>query len=94
MAETNSHETESVKFICTKCGECCRHIETLIEIWPCQKNGVCQYLQGDLCSIYETRPDLCDFKRAYKHLKNYMSEAEYKERTIKFCEELKAGVSK
>jgi Fe-S-cluster containining protein len=37
MAETDCAETESVAFVCEKCGECCRHIESLIEIWPYQR---------------------------------------------------------
>jgi Fe-S-cluster containining protein len=91
MAEADCVETESVTFVCEKCGECCRHIESLIEIWPYQRNGVCQYLQGDLCSIYKNRPDLCDYKRAYKYLKGNMTETEYQERTLYYCEQLKAS---
>jgi len=77
-------------FTCIRCGECCRHLEPFIEILPHQLNGICKFLQGDLCSIYENRPDLCDFKRAYKYLNNYFTESEYIENVIYFCEQLRS----
>lgn len=81
--------TEALSFNCEKCGECCRHIDEFIEIWPHQQNGVCNFLMGDLCSIYKNRPALCDFERAYKLLSDYMTEQEYHEKTILHCEQLK-----
>lgn len=89
MAETNHLETEELVFVCDQCGECCRHIEPLIEIWPYQVDGTCIFLKGNLCSIYEERPDLCDFKRAYPLLQSHMTENEYLQRTIQECERLK-----
>jgi Fe-S-cluster containining protein len=50
---------------------------------------MCCFLQGDLCSIYEERPDFCDFKRAYGFLGKYMTEEEYRAKTILHCEQLK-----
>jgi len=90
MAETDYSEIQRITFNCERCGECCRHIEQFIEVLPHQHNGICEYLHGDLCSIYENRPDLCDFKRAYKYLKNYLTESEYIENVIHFCEHLKS----
>jgi Fe-S-cluster containining protein len=90
MAEADYLETEAVTFICRKCGECCRHIEPFIDILPHQHNGICDFLRDDLCSIYETRPDLCDYKRAYKYFDGYLSETEYREQVIYFCKKLKA----
>ncbi|MDR2519002.1 MAG: hypothetical protein LBD13_06275 [Spirochaetaceae bacterium] len=89
MAETDRFEKESLSFVCEKCGECCRHIEAFVGSLPYQENGVCGYLKGDLCSIYEKRPDFCDFKRAYGYFKDSMTEAEYLEKTRCFCELLK-----
>jgi Fe-S-cluster containining protein len=89
MAEIDYSETESVTFVCEKCGECCRHIESFVEILPHQRNGICNFLQGDICSIYENRPDLCDFKRAYKYFKEHWAEKEYCKRVTYFCKQLK-----
>jgi Fe-S-cluster containining protein len=89
MAGTDNPKTESVTFVCEKCGECCRNIGNLVSLWSYQTNGVCIFLRGDLCSIYENRPDLCDYKRAYKHLKKYMTETEYYEKIIYYCKHLK-----
>ncbi|MDR3115067.1 MAG: YkgJ family cysteine cluster protein, partial [Treponema sp.] len=63
MAEDNNSEKESVTFICDKCGECCRHLEPFLNIWPHQTNGLCNFLEGDLCSIYAKRPDFCNYER-------------------------------
>jgi Fe-S-cluster containining protein len=90
MAETDCSEICKITFNCEKCGECCRHIEQFIDILPHQQDGICQFLQGDLCSIYEHRPDLCVYKRAYKYLKNYFTESEYLKNVMYFCEQLKS----
>ena len=76
MAEVDNSETENVNFVCRQCGECCRHIEAFIDVMPHQHNGICDFLQENLCTIYENRPDLCDYKRAYKYLEKYLTEKE------------------
>lgn len=45
---------------CDMCGCCCRHIGNS-EIYKNLDNGhgVCKYLVGNLCSIYNKRPLLC-----------------------------------
>jgi Fe-S-cluster containining protein len=89
MEKIDCFENESVNFICKKCGECCRHIEAFIAIIPHQDNGICGFLQGDLCAIYENRPDLCDYKRAYKYVEDYLTEIEYMEKIVYFCEKFR-----
>jgi Fe-S-cluster containining protein len=90
MAEINRSEKNPIVFICEKCGECCRHIEQFIQIWPHQHNGICNFLQENVCSIYEARPDFCSFQRGYnKYCKNYMTETEYYAKTIYYCEQLR-----
>ncbi|MDR1458754.1 MAG: YkgJ family cysteine cluster protein [Bacteroidales bacterium] len=89
MAENNNFEKETMTFHCVKCGECCRHLESFAMIWPHQSNGVCNYLKKNLCSIYDDRPDFCDFKRWYKYYKATMSEKEYYERVKYNCDQLK-----
>lgn len=88
MAKADNHGTEKVNFVCRKCGECCRHIEAFIDIIPHQHNGICAFLQDNICAIYENRPDLCDYKRAYKYLKKYLTETEYRKKVIEACEKL------
>ena len=47
-------------FPCSQCGECCRHIDRIPQLRSFDAgDGICRYLQGNLCSIYETRPDIC-----------------------------------
>ena len=40
-----------MKFLCSGCGACCKAIS-------------CSYLTSEMrCSIYETRPDICDVQK-------------------------------
>ena len=89
MAEVDNSETENINFVCRKCGECCRHIEAFIDVMPDQHNGICDFLQENLCTVYENRPDLCDYKRAYAYFKNDLSENEYAKKIWYFCEILR-----
>ncbi|MDR2535540.1 MAG: YkgJ family cysteine cluster protein, partial [Treponema sp.] len=59
-----------------------------IDVMPHQHNGICDFLQDNLCTIYENRPDLCDYKRAYKYFEKYLTENEYRNKVIEACEEL------
>ena len=53
-------------FVCYKCGACCRNLH-LSEIYADlnRGDGVCKYLQGNLCSIYDKRPLVCRIDDAY-----------------------------
>jgi Fe-S-cluster containining protein len=57
-----------MKFVCNQCGCCCRHLNRS-EIYNDlnRGDGVCIYLQGNLCSIYETRPLKCRVDACYDH---------------------------
>ena len=53
-------------FVCDRCGACCHHLE----LSPLYKeldrgDGICKYLSGNLCSIYENRPLLCRVDASY-----------------------------
>mgnify|MGYP003512396328 FL=1 len=59
-------------FPCTRCGACCKNTHkspygTSLD----RGDGVCKYLNEhlNLCSIYESRPDICRIDLQYK--KNY-----------------------
>jgi Fe-S-cluster containining protein len=47
-------------FPCNKCGECCRNITGVKELEAFDDgNGVCVHLNENVCSIYDSRPDVC-----------------------------------
>jgi Fe-S-cluster containining protein len=78
-------------FPCTKCGLCCRNIDTIHELKDFDKgNGICIHLTEDnLCNIYDERPDICNvekmFERKYKRL---MSKDEYYRLNLEGCKKL------
>ena len=66
-------------FGCNKCGVCCRMLRQndLYKEYDCG-DGVCKYLDGNLCSIYERRPDICNVDRMYDlHYSEICSRTEY-----------------
>ena len=49
-------------FQCSACGECCRHIGKIEQLRAFDNgNGVCIHLKGNLCEIYENRPEIYDY---------------------------------
>lgn len=53
-------------FYCNKCGACCRNLDkSPLYAELDSGNGTCKYLNGNLCSIYETRPLLCRVDESY-----------------------------
>ena len=53
-------------FECKKCGKCCRHLDrSQLYAELDRGDGVCRYLSGNLCSIYEDRPLLCRVDESY-----------------------------
>lgn len=53
-------------FKCDQCGECCRNLNksSLYEELN-RGDGVCKYLNDNICSIYENRPLLCRVDDSY-----------------------------
>lgn len=76
-------------FICTKCGECCKHIDKIDELKYLHINGVCKYLKNNECSIYNIRPIPCNRYLAYNKYKNIMTEDEFVNMIIYYCGLLK-----
>ena len=53
-------------FHCDKCGICCRSLRRSPLYRELDRgDGVCRYLDGNLCSIYATRPLLCRVDESY-----------------------------
>lgn len=78
-------------FKCDMCGECCRNIGvSLLYKELDDGNGVCKYLNGNLCSIYYNRPLLCRVDESYNaFFKNYISKEEYYRLNYELCDKLK-----
>lgn len=78
-------------FKCDCCGCCCRNLnksELYAELD--RGDGVCKYLKGKLCSIYEKRPLLCRVDECYhKFFSEKMSLEEYYELNENECKKLK-----
>ena len=54
-------------FSCAKCGLCCKNISNIAQLRPFDTgNGVCVYLRGNLCAIYEKRPEICRVDAMYE----------------------------
>ena len=78
-------------FKCDRCGECCKNLNKS-NLYDELHNGdgICRYLIGNLCSIYETRPLLCRIDESYEILfKKTMTKSKFYELNYKFCNELK-----
>jgi len=78
------------KFICNKCGLCCRNID-LVEVLNDfhNGNGICRYLnmETNLCNIYDNRPDICNVEKSYElFFAERYSEDEYIEMNYEGCE--------
>ena len=78
-------------FNCDKCGECCRNLK-MSDIYSDldRGDGICKYLDGNLCSIYDKRPLKCRIDESYNEFfKDSMSLDEFYEENYKICKELK-----
>lgn len=78
-------------FLCDKCGMCCRNLQ-LSELYADlnRGDGVCKYLKGNLCSIYECRPLKCRIDDSYEvYFKALMTREEYDRMNQEVCEHLK-----
>lgn len=77
-------------FKCDMCGECCRHLN-LSELYKYldRGDGVCRFLMGNKCSIYNSRPLLCRVDESYEKIFNkIMSKEAYYTENYKMCKKL------
>ena len=78
-------------FKCDKSGQCCRNLDKS-PIYDHLHNGagICRFLNGNLCSIYETRPVICRVDESYDaFFKEQMSYEEYIQLNYECCKILK-----
>lgn len=78
-------------FKCNKCGACCRNIGgSLIYNELDRGDGICKYLEGNLCSIYDQRPLMCRVDESYEIFwKHIMSIEDYYDLNYRACNNLK-----
>lgn len=78
-------------FKCDKCGNCCRNLKhSAIYSELDRGDGICKYLVGNLCSIYETRPLLCRVDECYEKIfKGLMDKEEYYRLNYEACKYIK-----
>lgn len=78
-------------FKCDKCGLCCKSLSNSPLYDSLNRgDGVCKFLNGNLCSIYENRPLLCRVDEAYEaYFKSVMPLNDYYSMNYKVCNHLK-----
>lgn len=78
-------------FRCEQCGACCRNLnKSPIYAELDTGGGVCKYLRGNLCSIYDSRPLLCRIDACYEvFFKTRYSLEEYYQLNYQICRNLK-----
>lgn len=78
-------------FQCDHCGCCCRNLDKS-ELYSNldRGDGVCKYLSGNECSIYDERPLLCRVDECYGlFFSQYISLEEYYQLNKEECKKLK-----
>lgn len=78
-------------FKCDGCGCCCRNLDKS-ELYSDldRGDGICRYLEGNMCSIYDTRPLFCRVDECYERFfKQEMSIEEYYRLNEEECRRLK-----
>lgn len=76
---------------CEHCGCCCRNLDKS-DIYASldRGDGVCKYLDGNNCSVYENRPLLCRVDESYDSMfSSLMSREEFYRLNKQVCEKLK-----
>ena len=54
-------------FLCDKCGLCCRNIDKVPQLKEFHNgDGICKFLTNNKCSIYESRPLICNIDKVYE----------------------------
>ena len=72
-------------------GNCCRNLDKSDVYKELDRgDGVCMYLDGNKCSIYDNRPLLCRIDESYEvYFKDSYSLEEYYKLNYSVCEKLK-----
>jgi len=79
-----------MNFLCSQCAACCKSAGMLNAQehgLPVKKDGSCGHLVGNICSIYEDRPDICRVEKMLSK-KDGQSRKEYYIEATKSCHDL------
>ena len=78
-------------FKCDKCGLCCRNLKKSDLYAELDRgDGICRFLNGNLCSIYNERPLLCRIDESYDaFFKDQVTIEEYYRLNYDVCNILK-----
>jgi len=78
-------------FDCNKCGKCCRNLKNnIIYSYLDRGDGVCKYLEDNLCSVYNDRPILCRVDDCYNlFFKDIYTKEEFYRLNKNICNNLK-----
>ena len=78
---------DALDIFCDKCGLCCRMIKNIEELKPFDRgDGVCIHLNENECSIYDSRPNICNSKYMFEHcFSEYMTAAEFVKKNQNAC---------
>jgi Fe-S-cluster containining protein len=76
-----------MNFPCIQCGLCCRALpDASFAAEYNRGDGVCKYLDGNLCAIYEKRPSICNVEAMYqKYFESIMTEEEFVAMNLRAC---------
>ena len=79
-----------MEFLCSKCGACCASAGKMNGAkygLPIKEDGSCANLVGNICSIYDDRPDICRVDKM--NFNNHeMTKKEYFIKSTKACHKL------
>lgn len=77
-------------FHCDQCGLCCHLLKKVPQLATFDRgDGVCRYLKGNLCSIYEHRPTICNVEKMWPAFASVMTREEYEIALMKACAMIK-----
>jgi len=79
-----------MEFLCSSCGACCRAAGKMDGAkygLPIKEDGSCANLIGNLCSIYDKRPNICRID-VMTHKKEFQSRKSYYIEATKACHNL------
>jgi Fe-S-cluster containining protein len=81
-------------FPCSRCGLCCRKLKGIPGLSEYDRgDGVCRYLENNLCKIYEKRPDICNVETMYRlFFRDAISKQDFFLVNMQCCEEYKSKI--
>lgn len=78
------------QFPCTQCGLCCQNVGQIEALQSFDRgDGTCKYLEGKMCSIYETRPDVCRVDLMFeRYFSEFYDREVYDQKNLEVCKQL------